>query len=75
MVNVSMWGRVVQEFPQMGDTGVVLPVGNEVTVTHVEREKAANERALPYSFTHAPTAGTASSSSSTTANLTSAQNE
>jgi elongation factor 1 alpha-like protein len=63
--NVSARGRVAQGFVRMGDTVVVLPVGDEATVARVERGKAADEGASPYSITPAASAATASSSSST----------
>lgn len=52
--NVLVRGRVAQGFVRMGDIIVVLPVGDDATVVRVEREKAVNHDALPYSF--APTA-------------------
>lgn len=52
--NVSVRGRVAQGFVRMGDIIVVLPVGDDAAVVRVEREKAVNQDASPYSF--APTA-------------------
>jgi elongation factor 1 alpha-like protein len=49
--NVSVRGRVAQGFIRTGDTIVILPVGDEATVIRVEREKAVNQEASPYSFT------------------------
>jgi elongation factor 1 alpha-like protein len=63
--NVSVRGRVAQGFVRMGDTIVILPVGDEATVIRVEREKAVNQEASPYSF--APTE--ASKSESSTSNV------
>ena len=37
---VLVRGRVAQGFVQMGDTLLVLPIGDEATMTRVEREKA-----------------------------------
>lgn len=48
--NVSVRGRVAQGFVRMGDTILVLPVGDDATVVRVDREKAVNQDASPYSF-------------------------
>jgi elongation factor 1 alpha-like protein len=48
--NVTVRGRVVQGFVRMGDSIVVLPVGDEANVVRVERGKATKEGASPYSY-------------------------
>jgi elongation factor 1 alpha-like protein len=49
--NVSVRGKVEHGFVRVGDTVVVLPVGDEAIVARVERGKAQNEGASPYAFT------------------------
>ncbi|KAL9187973.1 hypothetical protein ACHAXT_006351 [Thalassiosira profunda] len=47
---VTVRGRVIQGFVRMGDSIVVLPVGDEANIVRVERGKAVKEGASPYSF-------------------------
>mmetsp|Transcript_5627 Transcript_5627/g.12269 ORF Transcript_5627/g.12269 Transcript_5627/m.12269 type:complete len:413 (+) Transcript_5627:1300-2538(+) len=63
--NVTVRGRVVQGFVRAGDGIVVLPVGDDANVVHVERGKATKEGATPYSYasSSAPSSGNAKNAS------------
>jgi len=60
---VTVRGRVIQGFLSIGDKVVILPIGDEATVSRIENGTATSASSSPYGFQNSPQQNTAPSSS------------